>query len=93
MYAVWLLNYVLPCSTGGIATRHEIFTGREHGGADKRIAMALTWGCTVWAHEHVDRDHSGKRIGKPKAVRCVFLGYDESRSSFRLGADHGRSVI
>jgi hypothetical protein len=92
-HAVWLLNYVLPCHTGGLATRHELFTGQEHKGADRRIAMALTWGCTVWAHEHFDRERSGKHIGKPKALRCVFLGYDESRTSFRLGANHGRSVI
>ena len=86
-HAVWLLNFVLPYKAGAVATRDEILTGREGRRALDRV---LPWGCVVWAHEHVG---GAKVIGKAKARKCVYLGYDEDRSCFRLGADHARKVI
>jgi hypothetical protein len=80
MHAVWLLNFVLPYKAGAIATRDEIFTGREGRRATDKV---LPWGCVVWAHEHLG---GGKALGKAKAQKFVYLGYDEYRSSFRLGS-------
>jgi hypothetical protein len=87
MHAVWLLNFVLPYKAGAIATRDEIFTGREGRRATDKV---LPWGCVVWAHEHLG---GGKALGKAKAQKFVYLGYDEYRSSFRLGADHARKIV
>ena len=44
----------------------------------------------MWAHDHLP---GAKTLGKAKAQKCVYLGFDMYRSSYRLGADHARKII
>ena len=82
-YAVYLLNH-LPYLAGEAATRMSLWHMKAP--PTKANWRFIPWGSVVWAHVHKEGDLRGKAISNAKAIKCVFLGVDEERSSLRLGA-------
>ena len=82
-YAIFLLNH-LPFQAREAATRMSLWHMKPP--PTKPDWRFIPWGTIVWAHVHKESDHRGKVLSNAKAIKCVFLGVDESRQSLRLGA-------